>query len=184
MHGKHLYMSRDQIEREAASLRPVIDAVLEHEESVKPTVIKVYEPRPLPSRVLSTVVRGVTRTARQPQFAKRSFSEMLGFDFSLDPAEHGEGEDDIIGMIVTVEDTLRIATPYVPPLRRWSGLYVLHDLEDYIELNLAGDMIGTIETAEVNLKNARYAIERLLPDGHELKSPAREKEDACIDGRA
>ena len=29
----------------------------------------------------------------------------------------------------------------------------------------------------------RYAIERLLPDGHQMKRPTRKPEDACIDGR-
>lgn len=178
MHEDYAYMSPSDIKRAAAKLRPLLDAVVEHKSTLKPTIISIYEPRPLPSRLLSTAVRGLASAAKkQPSLAQRPISEVPGYDFT------DTWNPNIVGMLVIVDDDIRIATPYQPVLRRQSNLYILHDLEGYIEVCLAGDMVGTHSTAQINLDRAQYAIERLLPDGHEMKRPERKSDDARVDGR-
>ena len=178
MHEQYAYLSSTDFTRIAADLLPLLDAVLEHSDTLRPEIVKVYRPHPLARRLASTVVRSLPGKIGQRSFGERPISEMLGYRFS-DP-DH----PDIVGVIVEADGHMFIATPYQPMLRQPSELYILHaKLEGYVEVCLACDMVGTATMAAVNVDNARYAIERLLPDGHQMKRPTRKPEDACIDGR-
>ena len=93
MHEQYAYLSSTDFTRIAADLLPLLDAVLEHSDTLRPEIVKVYRPHPLARRLASTVVRSLPGKVGQRSFGERPISEMLGYRFS-DP-DH----PDIVGRI-------------------------------------------------------------------------------------
>jgi hypothetical protein len=160
------YMSPDEIRRAAADLLPLVDEVLEHSATLNPILIKVYQP----GTALNRVQRLIGRALGTPQ-GQRSVTEHAGYKFI-------GRRPTIYGVIFVEKGSVWIAAPYHPVMRRSSDLHVKHSLRDYVDLCLADSIIANRAAALRNIDEARYAIERLLPDGHSLKRPKRATENA------
>lgn len=160
------YLSPEEIRDAAADLLPLLDEVLEHSATLDPMSIKVYQPGKTFTRLQRLVLR-----ALRMKWGQRSVTEHAGYAFFDDRSA-------IHGVILVDKGSLWIATPYQPALRRSSDLYVKHRLLDYVHVCLADSVIATRSAALQNIDDARYAIERLLPEGHAMKRPERPTQGA------
>ena len=161
------YMSPAEVRIIAARLQPLLNEVIEHSAKLDPMSIKVYHPGKTFNRVQRLILRALRK-----EWGQRSVTEHAGYAFM-------DARPTIHGVIFVEKGSIWIATPYQPALRRSSDLYVRHTVLDYVSVCLADSVIANYEIAQRNVFDTRYAIERLLPDGHPMKSPQRPNQDVA-----